>query len=262
MRRNQVYQHEYRQGSTRTDSVTDSDNGEAPKRRERKYTVINQTTNTRSVISDCDTDTESHTTESPDNPAPEYIAVHQKDKPRSVLSDCFTDTDSNTTEKRNRRGAIKVAFGRNDQPRLVLSDCDTESKAGSDSTEVPDRWGLEYTAPWDINTPRSPLDNHATGVATTRAPNIGNKVPINSRLLLKRSSKDLRKSTHHLSTWNETKILPEITASGRHGLRKAKSWFAEKIQGRNEPPPSAEEAAKRKEEAEKAAAAEKLILHV
>jgi len=257
MRRSQVYQHEYRQGSTRTDSVTDSDNGEAPKRRERKYTVVNQTTNTRSVLSDCDTDTESHTTELLDRPAPEHIAVHHKDRPRSVLSDCITDTDSNTTEKRNRRGAINVAFGRNDQPRLVLSDCDTESKAGSDTTEVPDRWGLDHTPSWEINTPRSPLGNYATHVATTRAPKIGKKVPINSHLLLKKSSKDLRKSTHHLSTWNETKILPEMTASGRSGLRKAKSWFAERIQGRNEPPLSAEEATKRKEEAEKAAAAKK-----
>ena len=257
MRLDQVYQHEYRQGSTRTDSVTDYDNGEAPKRRERKYTVVNQTTNTRSVLSDCDTDTESHTTELPNESAPEDIAVHQTDGPRSVISDYITDTDSNTTEKRNRRGAINFTFGRNDQPRLILSDCDTESKAGSDTTEVPDRWGLEYTAPWDINTPRPPLGTHATDVATTRAFNIGNKAPINSRMLLKKSSKDLRKSSHHLSTWNETKILPEITASGRHGLRKAKSWFAEKIQGRNEPPLSAEEAAKRKEEAEKAAAAKK-----
>ena len=257
MRRSQVYQHEYRQGSTRTDSVTDSDNGEAHKRRERKYTVVNQTTSTRSVLSDCDTDTESPTTESPDRPAPGHIALGQSDGPRSVLSDCITDTDSNTTEKRNRRGAISVAFGRNDQPRLVLSDCDTESRAGSDTTEVPDRWGLEHTTPWEMNTPRSPLGDHATDVATTRAPNLGNKVPINSRLLLKKSSKDLRESTHHLSTWNETKVLPEIAASGRSGLRKAKSWFAEKIQGRNEPPVSAEEAAKRKEEAEKAAAAKK-----
>lgn len=251
MRRSQVYQHEYRQGSTRTDSVTDSDNGEAHKRRERKYTVVNQTTSTRSVLSDCDTDTESPTTESPDRPATNHIALEQSDGPRSVLSDCNTDTDSNTTEKRNRRGAVYVDLGQYDRQRIALSDCDTESKAGSDTTEVPDRWGPEYTTPREINTPRFALSNHDTE-ATAQALRTGS-----SRLLLKKSSKDLRKSTHHLSTWNETKILPEITASGRHGLRKAKSWFAEKIQGRNEPPLSAEEAAKKEEEAKKAAAEKK-----
>lgn len=252
MRRDQVYQHQYRQGSIRTDSVTDSDNGEAPNRRARKYTVVNQT---KQTPRNCDTDTESHTTESPDRPASQYIALERNSGLCCVLSDCDTDTDSNTTEKRNRRGVVHIALGQNDRPRLVLSDCDTESKAGSDITELPDKRGPEYTAPRRTNTPRSPLSNHDTDVATTQAPKIGNKVPINSLLLLKKSSKDLLKSSHHLSTWKQPKILPDITTSGRSRLRKAKSWLAEKIQGRNEPPLSAEEAAKERDEAEKAAAA-------